>query len=93
MFYYTYILQSVKLKKLYIGYSSDLKNRLKSHNAGENAATTPFATYKLICYEAFLNINDAKKREEYLKSGYGLRSIKKMLINYLKNNEASNLIT
>lgn len=34
-----------------------------------------------------------KKREEYLKSGYGLRSIKKMLINYLKNNETSNLIT
>lgn len=87
MFYYTYILQSVKFKKLYIGFSSDLKNRFKSHNAGKNAATRPYIPYKLICYEAFLSEIDAKNREEYLKSGYGLRSLKAMLKTYFKNEE------
>ncbi len=83
MFYYTYILQSLKDKSLYIGYTADLKKRFKGHNSGENKATKPFRPYKLIHYEAFLNRIDAKHREEYLKSGWGFRSIKKMLKNYL----------
>lgn len=87
MFYYTYVLQSVNYKKLYIGYSTNLRIRLESHNAGKNAASKPYIPYKLICYEAFLNETDAKNREEYLKSGYGLRSLKAMLKTYFKNEE------
>lgn len=83
MFYYVYILQSYKNKSLYIGYTSDLKKRFKEHNSGESKATKPFYPYKLIFYEAFLNRVDAKDREEYLKSGWGFRSIKKMLKGYL----------
>jgi len=82
MFYYTYILQSQKNKQLYIGYSTDLKMRVESHNSGKNLATKPFRPYKIIFYEAFLNRADAKHREEYLKSGFGRRSIKKMLARY-----------
>lgn len=83
MFYYVYILQSQKDKSLYIGYTSDLKKRFKEHNDGKNLATKPFRPYKLVFYEAFLNRIDAKHREEYLKSGWGFRGIKKMLRNYL----------
>ena len=79
MFYYTYILQSLKNNSLYIGYTSTLKVRLKSHNAGENKATKPFIPYRLIFYEAFLNRIDAKNREVYLKGGYGRKTIKSML--------------
>lgn len=82
MFYYVYILQSIKYKKLYISFSSDLKQRVKSHNAGESPATKPYIPYRLIFYEAFLHKQDDKKREEYLKGGYGLRSIKTMLKHY-----------
>ena len=85
MFYYTYILQSLKNNSLYIGYTSDLKNRIKKHNYGENKATKPFIPYKLIFYEAFLNRIDAKNREKYLKGGYGRKTINKMLNKYLKN--------
>ncbi len=92
MFYYTYVLQSVNYKKLYIGYSTNLRIRLESHNAGKNAASKPYIPYKLICYEAFLNETDAKNREEYLKSGYGLRSLKAMLKTYFKNEEKISLI-
>ena len=82
--YYTYILQSQKNKSLYIGYTADLKKRFKEHNNGKSAATKPFRPYKLICYEAFLDKKDAKSREEYLKSGWGLRSVKAMLKNYFQ---------
>ncbi len=84
-FYYTYILQSQKNNSLYIGYTSDLKKRFKQHNNGKNQSTKPFRPYKLIFYEAFLNRIDAKHREEYLKSGFGRRSINKMIEKYLNN--------
>lgn len=85
MFYYTYILQSQKNNSLYIGYTSDLKKRLLSHNGGQNQATRPFLPYRLIFYEAFLNRIDAKNREEYLKGGYGRRSIKTLLRRFLNS--------
>ena len=79
MFYYTYILQSLKNGGYYIGYTSDLKKRLQEHNTGESKATKPYIPYKLIFYEAFLNIIDAKNREEYLKGGYGRKTINSMI--------------
>ena len=86
MFFYTYILQSKKNNSLYIGYTSDLKKRLHQHNNGENTSTKPFVPYKLIFYEAFLNRIDAKNREEYLKGGYGRKSIHALLKKYSQNN-------
>jgi putative endonuclease len=80
--YYVYILQSLKKKSLYIGYTSNLKKRFKDHNSGKNLATKPFRPYMLIFYESFLNKGDAKGREKYLKSGWGRRTIKKILKNY-----------
>ena len=83
MFYYIYILQSLKNKSFYIGYTNNLKKRFREHNNGKSHATKSLRPYKLIHYEAFVNQKDAKNREEYLKSGWGWRSIKKMLKNYL----------
>ncbi len=42
--FYVYILQSNKNKELYIGYTSDLRKRIKEHNQGLN-----FSTKKDIC--------------------------------------------
>lgn len=80
--YYVYILQSKKDQSLYIGYTINLKIRLAQHNNGENISTKPFLPYSLIFYESFINKKDALNREEYLKSGWGFRTIKKMLNNY-----------
>jgi len=91
MFYYVYILQSLKNNSLYIGYTSDLQKRFNEHNSGLSQATKPYIPWKLIFYEAFLNRIDAKDREEYLKGGYGRKSIKAMISKYLKN--TSNLAT
>jgi len=80
--YYVYILQSKKNRSLYIGYTSDLAKRVSDHNAGRTISTKPFRPYVMIFYEAFTDKRDAMAREEYLKSGWGLRTIKKMLKNY-----------
>lgn len=85
MFHYVYIFQSLKNGSLYVGYTKDLIKRFEQHNRGESPATKPFRPYKLICYEALLNRVDAKRREEYLKSGYGRRTIAKMLERYFKD--------
>lgn len=82
--YFVYILQSEKDGRLYIGFTKDITRRPTEHNEGKSLATKPFRPYKLIYYEAFLSERDAKNREEYLKGGYGRRTIKKMLKNYLK---------
>ena len=84
MFSYVYILQSIEHSSFYIGYTSDLKKRFKQHNNGESEATKPFKPYKLIYYEAFWNEKDAKHREEYLKSGYGRKTINGLLKKYLE---------
>ena len=81
--YYVYILKSLRNKSLYIGYTVDLKKRLEEHNDGKNISTKPLRPYKLIFYEAFLEKIDAKNREEYLKSGYGRKTINKLLRKYL----------
>jgi len=83
--YYVYILQSKKDNRLYIGYTNDLQKRFKEHNSGISLATKPFRPYKLIFYETFLDRIDAKNREKYLKSGWGWKSIKIMLNNFLKS--------
>ena len=84
--YYVYVLCSLKNGNWYIGYSANLKKRFKEHNSGQNISTKPFMPYKLIFYEAFLNRIDAKNREEYLKSGYGRKTLKTMLSRYFNDN-------
>lgn len=83
--FYVYVLQSLKDGSLYVGYTSDLKKRFESHNLGRNKATKIHIPYKIIFYEAMINRVDAKNREVYLKSGWGLRSINKILDLYFKD--------
>ncbi|MDO8269431.1 MAG: GIY-YIG nuclease family protein [Candidatus Levybacteria bacterium] len=77
--YYVYVLQSKKDKSLYIGYTRDLKRRIAEHSKGLSTYTSSRRPYALIFYESFISQKDAKHREEYLKSGWGFRSIKKLL--------------
>ena len=85
MFYYFYILRSKKNGKLYLGYTTDLKNRLKSHNQGLNKATGPNMPYELIFFSGFKNKTDAINCEKYFKTTAGWKRLKKMLICYLNN--------
>lgn len=83
---YVYILQSEKDKSLYIGYSSDLRKRLVAHNKSQVISTKDKAPWKLIYYEAYLEMRDATGREIFLKSGAGWRFIKKQLKHHFDKN-------
>lgn len=82
MFYYVYILQSIQTGSLYIGYTHNLKERLKKHNRSLNFSTKSGAPWEIIHYEAYRNIDDTKRREKYLKSSQGSRLLKRMLKEY-----------
>jgi len=81
-FFYVYILQSLKNKELYVGYTTDLQRRFKEHNSGKNFSTKPYMPWQLIHYEAYLNEEDVKRREKYLKTSQGSRLLKRMLKEY-----------
>ena len=82
--YHVYILQSTKDKSLYIGYTTNLKARFKKHNNKEVLSTKHKTPWKLLFFEAFTNRFDAKNREVYLKSGWGRKSLNKLLARTLK---------
>ena len=70
--HYTYILESLtKPGERYIGHSSDLKERLKRHNAGRVKHTAKLKPWRLRLYIAFETSGQAQRFERYLKSGSG----------------------
>jgi len=77
--YYVYVLQSLKDKNLYIGFTSDLRRRLAQHKFGGTISTKKRLPLRCIFYEAFISKEDAKRREEYFKTNKGKKAIKLML--------------
>ncbi len=80
--YYTYILRSQSQPgAIYIGHTTDLKSRLKQHNAtsSENYSRR-HAALTVETYIVFSNHNDAKAFEFYLKSNSGKAFMRKGLI-------------
>ena len=76
--YYVYVLSDQE-GKLYMGYSTDLKARLRAHNEGRNRSTKN-RTWQLVYYEAFRSGADARAREKSLKnSGQARRWLKERI--------------
>lgn len=90
MFYYVYLLQSEKNQELYIGYTIDLKKRLREHNQGLNFSTKPYRPWQIIHFEAYRDEKDAKRREKYLKTNQGSRLLKRMLKEYFYHKKSKN---
>ena len=75
MFYYVYMLISKSNKPVtYIGYTNNLKNRIKLHNSGKGAKFTRGRKWKLIYKEKFRSKNKAISREYYIKKNRTLRN-------------------
>ena len=82
MFFYVYVLESLKDGNRYIGYTTSLKRRIKEHLAGYNFSTKFRVPFKLIYFEGSLSEQDAKRREHYLKTTQGRRFLGLRLIEY-----------
>jgi putative endonuclease len=63
----TYVLYSVKLNKYYIGACTDLERRLYEHNIGHSKFTSTGIPWILKHSESFQTLQEAKKRELYIK--------------------------
>ena len=77
--YFVYIIQSLKNKKRYIAYTSNIEKRLEYHNKGLNRSTKPYRPYELIYLENQLTKKGALSREKVLKSYKGGKALTLLL--------------
>ena len=73
--YYVYILFCSD-RRLYIGFTTDVRKRLTAHKTGAVPSTKRRQPVKLVYFETYCNGQDAKAREVFLKSGAGHKQLK-----------------
>ena len=82
MSYYVYMLKSKTVKPVtYVGYTKDLKKRIKQHNTGKGAKFTKGRKWEYIYIRTYNRKVLTMKDEYKLKKDYKLRNIIKL--NYL----------
>ena len=75
--YTVYVLHSVTYDKIYIGFTTDLTNRLLSHNQlAKKGWTIKYRPWRVVHTEEFLSKSEAMKREKELKSHQGREFIR-----------------
>ena len=73
--YYVYMLKSMSIKSVtYIGYTNNLKKRIKLHNTNKGAKFTKGRKWILIYKEKFKSKSEAISREYYIKNNRTLRN-------------------
>lgn len=77
--FYVYILKLFN-NSFYIGYSSNLKQRIEEHNYGSVESTKNLRPVKLVYYSAFSSQKKATAFEKYLKTSSGFAFRNKRLI-------------
>ena len=65
--YKVYIIYSVKLDKYYIGFTSDIDDRLLKHNRKSKGFSSSGRPWILVYSKSFENKKDAMKREKQIK--------------------------
>ena len=88
MKHFVYLIISFYNKRLisYVGYTNNIKKRLKLHNSSKGAKFTRGKKWKIIFKKKLLNKNDALKFEYSLKKNIKLRKkIKEKFINEYSN--------
>ncbi|OGK10445.1 hypothetical protein A2767_01150 [Candidatus Roizmanbacteria bacterium RIFCSPHIGHO2_01_FULL_35_10] len=79
LLYCVYILFSLKDNKFYIGYTTNLHERLTSHITGNSKSTEPRRPFTLLFCEYYLSKHDATRREKYFKTTAGKKTLRIML--------------
>lgn len=77
--YSVYVIQSEVDKRLYVGMSCHVEQRVIEHNNGEVFSTKGYRPWKLVYSELVGSRIEARKREKFLKGGSGKEFIKKNL--------------
>jgi len=78
--FFVYALYSVKYDRIYVGFTSNLEQRIKTHNAPLNRRYTgKYQPWILIHTEQFDEKISAMKREKELKSFRGREFIRSLI--------------
>ena len=85
--YYVYILYSKGLNKYYVGYTEDIKKRIKQHNHKLVPFTSKGVPWTCPFCEIFLIKKDAIREEKFLKSGKGRERRKYLLKSFIDINK------
>lgn len=76
--YYVYLIRSIKYPEIvYAGYSTNVTQRLETHNSGGSIHTSKDRPWELIVSLAFSDESTARNFEKYLKSHSGRAFAKK----------------
>ena len=75
-----YILFSEKLNKFYIGACIDIERRLYEHNIGHSKFTASGVPWMLKYTEEFETLQEAKKRELYIKKMKSRKYIEDLIV-------------
>jgi predicted GIY-YIG superfamily endonuclease len=78
--YYVYLIESLyDPSRRYVGFSTNLRQRLAEHNDAKLTTTASHRPWRLATYLAFSSKKQALAFENYLKSGSGHAFAKKRL--------------
>ncbi len=75
--YYVYVIESVNFGCLYKGMTQNLEQRLKEHNLGQTRSNKAYAPFRIIYFEEYELVEEARKREKYFKTSAGRRLLAK----------------
>ncbi len=63
--------------KTYVGFSSDIEERVQEHRSHKVSTTKDFGDFKVCILEVVEDIKKAREREKYWKSHAGRKKLKK----------------
>ena len=79
--YIVYVLHSSQFDKIYIGYTSDLASRMRSHNKlSKKGWTVKYRPWEVVHTEVFELKSEAMRREKELKSHRGRDYIREEIL-------------
>ena len=79
--YYVYIIQAINFPELvYVGYTTNIENRLQTHNNGGSIYTAEYKPWKIVWHCVFSNKKRALDFEQYLKTHSGKAFASKRLL-------------
>ncbi len=84
--YFVYVMLTSDTKQFYVGYSTNLRQRLKDHKNKKGARfLKAHPHFSLVYYEVYQNKTDARRQELFYKTGRGREVLRRKLQETIKN--------
>jgi predicted GIY-YIG superfamily endonuclease len=76
-----YVLRSLANGRLYVGFTErTVDERLHEHNGGKTESIALMRPFVIVYSEVFATVTLARKREAFLKTGHGRRTLANLIL-------------